>query len=350
MSIPIVYQRSSSLGQFKYCQMSWFIGYILGHTAPSNAKADLGSTVHAVFEILAIAKKYIQDNKVRKNGSFKIVQEPIGEITIKMSEFYTNDFIDSLIEKCLKFYIKHNPHNNFDYDKDYKFCKKGVYDTLSFNNGEFDPRYCNILQPEQGFDMPLEFDWAKYQYEEGGKIKEDYLRIKGTIDLTTIVDDKSIQIVDYKTGQRKDWSEDGNAKKEYPDLMKDIQLLLYNYAIYKLYPQYDNVFTTIFFCRDGGPYYLVFDEIDRAKFLDRLKNIHNEMQNSIPKPRSYSRGDFRCTKLCKYLKDEWKDSGMSMCHYIEKHLKEHGVEKTMKDCTKEGFNIAKYVDPGSVDR
>ena len=35
-----------------------------------------------------------------------------------------------------------------------------------------------------------------------------------------------------------------------------------------------------------------------------------------------------------------------MCIYIEKHLKKHGMDKTIEDCTREGFNIGFYEAPG----
>lgn len=347
--INLIYHRSSSLGQFKYCQMSWFINYVLGHSSPSNAKADLGSTTHAVLETLAIAKKYIQDHP--NENKFIINQEPVGDFEIDVEELYKNEFIEKTLERCLRFYIENNPHNIFDFDRDYAICLKMLKDTLAFNNGEFDPRKLNILEPERGFDIPIEEDWAKFQYEdEFGEIKEDFIRIKGTMDLTTIVDSDTIRITDYKTAKRRmDWAT--GKIKEYDDLAEDMQLLLYNYAISKLYPEYSNIETVIYFCRAGGPFYLIFDEHDHKLFLKKLKQAHKEMSNcKYPKPVSYSRSDFRCTKLCHFYKNKWPNSHLSMCEYVENHILKHGIDDTIKKCTKEGFSLSHYVDPGSVDR
>jgi hypothetical protein len=35
-----------------------------------------------------------------------------------------------------------------------------------------------------------------------------------------------------------------------------------------------------------------------------------------------------------------------MCIYIEKHLQKHGMDKTIKECTREGFDIGFYEAPG----
>lgn len=345
-SIELVYHRSSSLGQFKYCQMSWFINYVLGHNAPSNAKADLGSTVHAVLETLAIAKKYIQDFSPAPNESFTIEQEPVGKFTITTNELYEESFPSKTLERCLRFYIENNTHNVFDYDRDFKDCRKMLYDTLEFNSGEFDPRKLNILEPERGFNIPIEYDWAKYITPDG---KEDYIRIKGTMDLVTIIDKSTIRICDYKTGKRINWAT--GKTKEYNDLQDDMQLLLYNYAIKKVYPMYKNIETVIYFCKDGGPFYLSFDEYDSELFLSKLKTAHEEMTTcKRPKPVSEKRNDFRCTKLCHFYKNKWPNSELSMCEYIDNYNWKHGIKSTIENCTKEGFTLSHYVDPGSVNR
>ena len=95
------------------------------------------------------------------------------------------------------------------------------------------------------------------------------LAIKGTIDLVTEVDDGVIEVVDWKTGQRKDWAT--GEQKDYEKLSKDPQLLLYYYAISKLFPQYEQAIMSIFYIRDGGPFSLCFDESDQEYFLDKLK-------------------------------------------------------------------------------
>ena len=118
-----------------------------------------------------------------------------------------------------------------------KFCKGLVDDALKYNDGQFDPRKRNVVASEPQFDIAIEEDWAKYEYKmPDGKLVEGRLAIKGTIDLVTEVDEGVIEVIDWKTGRRLNWAT--GEEKTYEKLLEDPQLLLYNYAISKLFPEY----------------------------------------------------------------------------------------------------------------
>ena len=92
---------------------------------------------------------------------------------------------------------------------------------------------------------------------------------------------------------------------------------------------------------------MCFEKADHDKFLEMLKNRFQDIQqNTTPKPISEDRSNWKCTKLCHYCKNDWKDTGENMCIYIEKHLQKHGMDKTIKECTREGFDIGFYEAPG----
>ncbi|MAJ03272.1 MAG: hypothetical protein CMH03_00685, partial [Marinovum sp.] len=130
----------------------------------------------------------------------------------------------------------------------------------------------NVVDPEPHFDIPIEEDWAKYEYEmPNGEVIEGRLAIKGTIDLVTKIDDDTIEVIDWKTGRRLDWAT--GQEKDYKKLTTDAQLLLYNYAISKLYPDYKQAIMTIFFVKDGGPFSMCFDKEDQDKFLGMFHHI-----------------------------------------------------------------------------
>lgn len=152
----------------------------------------------------------------------------------------------------------------------------------------------------------------------------------------------------HNTGQRLDWAT--GEKKDYDKLMKDTQLLLYYYAIGRLYPKYEHRLMTIFFCRDGGPFTLAYDENDVAGFMDHLKKTFQEISNNQnPKPRSRDRSDFRCTKLCHYYKNNWPGTDKTICHHVESQLYSIGMEETVKQCSRPGFTIGTYQAPGEVE-
>ena len=58
----VTYIRSSSYNNYDFCQMQYFLTYVLGYRSDSNKKADLGTMAHKVMEILAGLKKFQQDN------------------------------------------------------------------------------------------------------------------------------------------------------------------------------------------------------------------------------------------------------------------------------------------------
>jgi hypothetical protein len=321
--------------------MQYFITYVLGHQSDSGKKAELGTIVHKVMEVLAKLKKFAQDNP--KKLKLCIQDEAVGEINIKKSELYTAKFIDELLQKSYNFYTSESK-NSFS-KADQNDCLKLVWDTLSYNDGQFDPRYRKIVAAEPHFDIPIDEDWAFYEYEVNGKMIKGQLAIKGTIDLVTESSDGIIEVIDWKTGRRLDWAT--GEEKTYEKLCSDPQLLLYNYAISKLFPEYKQSIMSIFFIKDGGPFSMCFDKADESRFLNMLKERFKDIQkNNTPKPISEDRQGWKCTKLCHYCKNNWPGTDTNMCIHIENVLKTQGMDEAIKQCTKPGFDIGFYSAPG----
>lgn len=321
--------------------MQYFITYVLGHQSDSGKKAELGTIVHKVMEILAKSKKFIQDNP--KKTKILLDDDALGKLEIKKSEIYTKGFVDDLLQQSFSSYTSSSKHNFSKADNN--DCLKLVWDTLNYNDGQFDPRNRHIVAAEPHFDIPIEEDWAKYTYEIDGKVVNGQLAIKGTIDLVTDSADGIIEAVDWKTGRRLDWAT--GEEKTYEKLCNDPQLLLYNYAISKLFPNYKQSIMTIFFIKDGGPFSMCFDKSDETRFLNMLKTRFQDIQkNNNPKPISEKRDNWKCTKLCHYCKNNWPNSDQNMCIYIENSIKEKGIEQTINECSKPGFDIGFYSAPG----
>tara|TARA_Y100001938_G_scaffold16328_1_gene20113 strand:+ start:12482 stop:13438 length:957 start_codon:yes stop_codon:yes gene_type:complete len=318
--------------------MQYYMTYVLGHQTVSGKKAQMGTIVHKVMECLARCKKAIQDNKRTT------VDDALGKLKATKKLLYTKDFVNELTDQSYNYYTSNCVHN---YTKsDYNTCKKWVWMALDYNNGQFDPRERKIVEPEPHFDIEIDRPWAKVNYTlPNGEEFTGRLAIKGTIDLVTEVDDGVIEVVDWKTGQRKDWAT--GEQKDYEKLSKDPQLLLYYYAISKLFPQYEQAIMSIFYIRDGGPFSLCFDESDQEYFLDKLRTRFFQIKNNQkPKPISYTQSHWKCQKLCDYAKNDWEDSGVNMCKYVHDMLNKDGIEKTTAECTKKGFNVGYYNAPG----
>ena len=105
----------------------------------------------------------------------------------------------------------------------------------------------------------------------------------------------------HNTGQRLDWAT--GEKKDFAKLQKDFQLMLYYYAIRKLFPEYKSVMVTIIFLRDGGPFSVIFedDTIDQVEEMFK-EHFETVKAKTYPKPRNARRSDYRCNKLCHFYK------------------------------------------------
>lgn len=334
----VTYVRSSSYNNYSYCQMQYYMTYVLGHQTVSGKKAQLGTIVHKVMECLARCKEALQ-NKKRTT-----VDDALGKLPVSKKKLYSKDFVNDLLDQSFEYYTSTCVHDYTEGDK--KTCRKWVWMAIEYNGGQFDPRERKIVAPEPHFDIEIDRPWAKFDYTlpSGEKVTGN-LAIKGTIDLVTEVADGVIEVVDWKTGKRVDWAT--GEEKDYEKLSTDPQLLLYYYAISKLFPQYEQAIMSIFYIRDGGPFSLCYDISDQEYFLDKLKTRFLQIKNNMsPKPISYTQTHWKCKRLCDYAKKDWGDSGKSMCGYVHDMLKKDGIEKTTAECTKEGFQIGYYEAPG----
>lgn len=332
------YIRSSSYGAYEYCALKYFFNYVLGWSEPPNSKAQMGTVVHKVMEVLAVCKKTLQDEENPKKTKFSFTDEHIGEISFTKKSLFTKDFVSNVLDKSFDHYSQKDTTNNYG-EKEYNTCAEWVDMGLEYNDGQFDPRNRIITAPEMEFDLPIMEDWALDQ--NGNR-----LAIKGTIDLVTQVGEDTLEVVDYKTGKRINWAT--GEEKTFEKLHDDAQLLLYYYAISKLFPQYKYVIMTIFFIRDGGPFSLCFDESDYSKFLSKLEKRYKEILNdSSPKPINKERSDFRCHRLCHFYKNRWPGSNQTMCHYVEDQIKVYGLDQAIIKCKKPDFDASSYKAPGA---
>ena len=338
----VTYIRSSSYNNYDYCQMQYFITYVLGHRSLSGKKAQLGTIVHKALECLASCKKKLQDNPDKK--SLYINDDAIGKVNFTPKSLHTKAFVARVLDKSYEHYTENCTHKYTG--ADIKFCRTQTETALSYNDGQFDPRKRNVVDTEPQFDIVIDEPWAKFKYKmPNGEEMEGQLAIKGTIDLVTKVTDDTIEVIDWKTGRRLNWAT--GEEKTYEKLLEDPQLLLYNYAISKLYPDYEQSIMTIYYIRDGGPFSMCFDKTDQEKFLGMLeKRVKQIQRNDFPQPLSRNRKSFKCTKLCDFYKKNWPGTNISICEHVEENLKAFGHDETVEKCTKEGFNIGYYEAPG----
>lgn len=369
----ITYTRSSSLNNFEFCQQQYFLTYNLGYYRPSQKKADQGSATHKCLEQLAIAKKYIQDNptctEITIDDMTFNVSELLEESTLTDAEVdainksrinknvylcphkvpygqkrYGANIVNVLIRKACDYYStkSEEPWSKISFTE----CNNFAWMTLDYKGGIYDPRRRTITEPEKHFDITIEKDWAKYEYVSptGEKLVGQF-GIKGTVDLLTELGPDTLEIVDWKTGQRKNWAT--GEVKTYDKLCDDTQLMMYFYAITKLYPQYKHIFVTIFFVRDGGPFTIGFESSNLEIVEERLRKHFEEVKGTThPEMCSEDQSDFRCTRLCNYFKDKHSATGLNICKHIHNETKAIGIDNVVAKYKRPDFNVGFYESPG----
>jgi hypothetical protein len=181
----ITYFRSSSYNTHSLCEQQYFIEYVLGWRGPSGQKADKGTIVHKVLEILAVIKQ------AQQNNIQEINDDVVGSLNVHKYD------LDKIVQQVYTHYTERSTHHKWT-AKDHKDCHAWVYKAIEFNDGMFDPRNRHILCPEQHFDIEIKKPWSAYSYDTPEGKLEGNLAIKGTIDLITLVNDNTIEIVDWK--------------------------------------------------------------------------------------------------------------------------------------------------------
>jgi len=331
------------------CEHQYFLEYVLGYRSPSNKKADKGTIVHKVLEILAYVKLNTQNN------TETFTDDIVGLVNIKSYN------LDTIIEQVYNFYTSRCTHHEWDI-KDYKDCHKWVHKALDYNNGMFDPRNSNVLCPEQHFDFEIQKPWAKYSYQTKEGLIEGNLALKGTIDLITLISDDTIEIVDYKTGRRLDWAT--GQEKTLEKLQNDPQLRMYHYAIQHLYPHIENVMVSINFINDGGAFSICFDKKDLIITENMLRQKFETIKSS---QRPKLNRTWKCSKLCHFGKSTFEnshmfpiveyregqvcstDKTMTKCEQVKHDIEMKGIENVVDEYTMPGYTVGKYQAPGSTE-
>ena len=90
----VTYIRSSSYNNFEYCQMQYFMTYVLGHQSVSGKKAQLGTIVHKVMEVLAGCKKLHQDK-----AELLLEDDAIGEVEFTKRRLGTKKFVNEILKR-----------------------------------------------------------------------------------------------------------------------------------------------------------------------------------------------------------------------------------------------------------
>ena len=332
------------------CEQQYFIEYVLGYSGPHSKASCKGTIVHKVCEVLGHIKLAQQEGKKTYRDDI------LGYIRFSKYD------LDDLIEKCYKYYTDAQEHLEFK-PVDFREVKKWTHVVVEHNGGQFDPRNNEVVAVEQEFCIKIEEDWAKYEYVVDGEIISGYLELKGTIDHIEKFGEKSLHIVDYKTGKRIDWAT--GEVKDLKYLQTDFQLRLYHYAICHLYPDVENIMATMFFTKNGGPFTMSWSRDDLAETKEMIKEMFLKIKAKQYPEKTRS---WKCTKFCDFGKGTFQDQDkippfiqtkpgnvsaigkpMCLCDSVSYMLENRDIDDVVTNIQKDGFTIGHYQKPGSLD-
>jgi hypothetical protein len=325
------------IGSWKTCQHKTFLNYVLSLEEESGKGATLGTMVHKVMEILALCKLREQNN------SMDIINDDVVGIVSPTFNFKDSVEVFDLTDKVYDFYSNRSTKSYMPRDR--KGVHKSVDIVLDTMGGVYDPRKCHIFDAEKHFDFQLDMPWAKYEYELKGEKHQGVLSLKGTIDLIVDVGNNTIEVRDYKNGKRTDYAT--GKVKDYKALQQDKQLIMYYYALKKLYPD-KNVLFTIYYINDGGPFTLCYEDKDIREIEEYLEKMIKEVWScQTPKMLSYYQTDFRCNKVCEFYKKNWPGTDKNVCKFIHDEVKDKGIQHVTDNYMRKGFTPNHYQNPGS---
>lgn len=304
----------------------------------------MGTILHKVMECLANGKKCVQD------GTKCFQDDALGNIPINEGRLFNPQLVEWLFEQSFAYYTAPNKSIHQYTPRDKKDIWKWCCHTLEYMDGAFDPRRRNIVAAEPHFDFPIEEPWAKYDYiTPQGERLSGQLCLKGTVDLVTQVRPGVYEVIDWKTGECKNWGND--KEKHYEDFCVDPQLRIYHWALSKLYPDIKTLIMTINYVRTKGPYTVAYDESDMADTMKMVRHRFETIKRTTrPKMKSPSNKHWFCKYVCWYgsvKNPAHKDGCPTTCQRIAEKLKKEGMDSVVREETEPGHHIGYYHDPGS---
>lgn len=275
---------ASSFNCYSMCQWKWYLTYELGFEDRSGPAAILGHIAHSMFETISEA--------VMNNVP---LEDPVYDVEAQWNKWFDHYFLKDpeLASQIQPAKLK-------------KLCT-GIHDLF---NGEYSPIRDNTIGVEQYFREPIE----KPEF----KLGDSYFTIRGLIDRVDKIDDETVEIVDYKTGQRKPFGKGFNAEPyDVFSLREEIQPRMYHYAAKRLYPWAKTVLVTFIYLIDGGPLMMPFSDDDIVETEEKIKKRFLHIKNNEDPDRNKS---FIC-RFCNFDK-----SKTGVCDDVWREKEEAGMQ------------------------
>lgn len=285
----VVKCSASAINTYRHCPFSYFLSYILGMETKTGKAALQGTIVHRVLEIMAgrtkRGKSEIDPMVLLHHVWDKLVDKSPG-IEIRKVTTRTDPATGNKKEAA-----------------DFKKCRVALETVLG--DPFYNPYSLKIVDVERWFalEMPDE-EWRCC--DKDGELHQ--FAVRGFIDLVHEIDQDTIEVVDWKTGERKDFYT--REEIEVRSLMRSVQPRLYHLAACELYPQYENIILTFYYANSGGPVTITLSRDDLATTIAFLYKFFVTVRNDTLVMRNRS---WKC-KMCSFERSRACDRVWSDLH------------------------------------
>lgn len=293
----VVRCSASAIGLYNHCPFSYFMRYILGMESKAGKAALQGTIVHKALEWMA---------KLRKRGKTNI--DPMWLLHRAWDEHIAAS-PEIEIRKVTTRIDKET--GGFKEAADFKKCRVAMEVVLA--DPYVNPYNNNVVDSERWFALEMPGDEWKCLDKDGS---EHQFAVRGFIDLVNEIDNDTIEIIDYKTGSRKDFYTQQPIDEDV--LTREVQPRLYHLAAYFLYPQYKNILITFYYTNSGGPVTIALSPDDLATTIATLYRF----MTTVRKDTLMRRNRWWTCKMCSFERNGmccrvWSDLHTLGSEYVE---------------------------------
>ena len=292
---------ASRIKTYKQCEFRYFLEYVIEYppSRGGNIYSEKGSAVHEALEYYANAilgkdekseidyektlLEYYKESRLweldqrtpDKKGKPRGFPHPV-EKTCESCPWATKDNRCKIADMAIDA-VDGCPRPNFE--DDLALIEKTLKRT------DFAP----LAVTEPGpFDDPDNFTPTFVKKVIGAEVPfDDHLggvRVRGVIDLLVEEDEDTIEVIDYKTGK----------SMSYDKAFKDAQVRIYAAIVRKLYPQYKNVFVTLYYLRTNPVTVPLGPEDDKLTIKSLQRRQAEILDNEAPSQVRPTRYGFPC--------------------------------------------------------
>ncbi len=305
----IVKCSASAIGTYNHCPFSYFMHYLLGMESKAGKAALQGSIVHKVLEIMAKRSK-----REKTNIDPMLLLDLVWDKLTAQSPEIAIRKVTTRIDK---------ETGELKEAADFKKCRVALENIIK--DEFYNPYNLKIIDIERWFALELPGEeWECF--DQDGKKRQ--FTVRGFIDMVHEIDSDTIEIVDWKSGNRTNYHTQEPIDEAV--LTREVQPRLYHLAAFFLYPKYKNILITFYYANSGGPITIALSHDDLNQTIVFLYNF----LTSVKRDTLIRRNRHWSCKMCSFDRNGicnriWSDLHTMGGQYVEDRYAKLTCEKQL---------------------